>query len=245
MPRFRSTLLTLAPLAALALPAAASAQSCGAYVHSRPTDANAAQIREATLCLVNSERARHGLGALAHNATLQASAQWTAADMVARRYFGHTTPDGRGLQDKMQDYVAPANSWNIGENLAWGERAMSTPANTVVAWMNSPGHRANILNGDFREGGIGVVPGTPGGNPDGGTYANHFGTRSGVEAQPPSPGGDDVDDVVAVPKPKPKAKARKAKARCKRVTRRYYSASGRLLGKRSVRTCRRVVSRKR
>ena len=49
----------------------------------------------------------------------------------------------------------------------------------MVAWMNSPGHRANILNGEFLEVGVGVVQGTPTGNANGATYANHFGAREG------------------------------------------------------------------
>lgn len=253
MPRLNRALTVLAPVAVLAMPAIAAA-NCGPYANAMPSGGNAAQIREATLCLVNNERTRHGLAALTHNATLEASAQWTANDLVARRYFGHTTPDGKGLEDKMAEYIARTDSWSIGENLAWGDSTASTPAQTVVNWMNSPGHRANILNGTFVEGGIGVVTGTPQGHGGGGTYANHFGKRTlrstGGGGGDSFGDGDFVDDVLPVVKPKPKPKPKRKKARratsCakRRVTVRA-SAVKKTAKKRGKRTCRRSVSRRR
>lgn len=239
MPRSRHlTLLALPAALALTAPVPALAQSCGTYVNARPSSANTVQIREATLCLVNNERARAGLPALAHNPTLEASAQWTSDDMVRRRYFDHTTPDGRGLSDKMADYIAPAMDWNIGENLAWGERHTSTPANTVVAWMNSPGHRANILNGEFREGGIGVTVGTPGGNPDGGSYANHFGTRR-MEPAAPAPAAT----TAPAAKRKPASKRR---SRClKTVTAKVGKRTIKYTVRRGTKSCRKALKRRR
>ena len=64
----------------------------------------------------------------------------------------------------------------IGENLAWGTGALATPASIMQAWMNSPGHRENILDPEYREIGIGVVAGNPStATGAGATYANAFG----------------------------------------------------------------------
>ena len=75
-------------------------------------------------------------------------------------------------------YLKGARSWTVGENLAWGSRGRAAPQMITQSWMNSPGHRANILNSSFREIGIGVAHGAPVavGGPAA-TYATEFGTR--------------------------------------------------------------------
>jgi hypothetical protein len=65
----------------------------------------------------------------------------------------------------------------VGENIAWGESYLSTPANIVKAWMNSPPHKANVLNGEFEEIGLGIVPATPLTTNAGATYTTDFGRR--------------------------------------------------------------------
>ena len=70
--------------------------------------------------------------------------------------------------------------WAYGENIAWGMRSAGTPSSIVDAWMNSSGHRANILSRDFREIGVGFSAGTPGGGgAPGGIYTTDFGLRVG------------------------------------------------------------------
>jgi uncharacterized protein YkwD len=70
--------------------------------------------------------------------------------------------------------------WAYGENIAWGMRAGGTPRAILSAWMNSPGHRANILSRDFEHIGIGFDDGTPQSKRDpGGIYTTDFGLRSG------------------------------------------------------------------
>jgi uncharacterized protein YkwD len=100
--------------------------------------------------------------------------------MVARGYFSHDTPGGGGFVDRIVSagYVGPRSSPSLGEDLAWGSGALGTARAIVRGWMNSPGHRANILNGRFREAGIGVAFGAPGGGLGGGgaTYALEFGS---------------------------------------------------------------------
>ena len=68
--------------------------------------------------------------------------------------------------------------YTLGEDLAWGSGTLGTARAIVAAWMHSPGHRANILNGRFREIGLGVARGAPvGGQDRAGTYVTDFGTR--------------------------------------------------------------------
>jgi uncharacterized protein YkwD len=128
-----------------------------------PTSTNSAQIDAATLCLVNTVRVHFGLVALTDNATLDAVALAHARDMVANDYFDHTSPSGVTGFDRItaSGYLAGASSWEIGENLAFGTQQLTTPLATVIAWFWSPEHRANMLNPNFRESGIGAVPSAP------------------------------------------------------------------------------------
>ncbi|MEV5974083.1 sigma-70 family RNA polymerase sigma factor [Streptomyces sp. NPDC051921] len=101
--------------------------------------------------LVNSERARAGCGPLTENSLLTRAAQGHSDDMAARDFFDHTNPDGDGPGERV---TAAGYRWSTyGENIAKGQR---TPAEVMDSWMNSPGHRANILNCAFREIGIGI-----------------------------------------------------------------------------------------
>jgi uncharacterized protein YkwD len=99
--------------------------------------------------------------------------------MVASRFFSHTAPGGVSMTDRIRrsGYLRSAGSWAIGENLAWGTGSFGSPRGAVQAWMNSAGHRANLLNGRFRDAGIGVALGTPTGGRSGATFTVNFGMR--------------------------------------------------------------------
>jgi uncharacterized protein YkwD len=106
------------------------------------------------VALTNAERATAGCPALAINAKLTASAQAHSADMAARNYFAHESQDGRTPFDRMK-----ANGYSYSaaaENIAMGQL---TPAEVVTAWMNSAGHRANILNCTYVDIGVGYAIG--------------------------------------------------------------------------------------
>jgi uncharacterized protein YkwD len=180
---FRKLLLILpvTVLAALAPAAAASAQTTCANANTAPTSANVEAIRTAVLCLVNEQRAQRALPALAANAQLTAAAQGHSDDMVAKRYFSHTSADGRTFAARISasGYLTGYRTYSIGENIAYGTGSSGTPQQIVTNWMNSAGHRANILNASFRHSGIGVNPGVPvSGYGAGGTYTHDFGMRS-------------------------------------------------------------------
>lgn len=102
--------------------------------------------------LVNQERAYAGCPPLTPNDTLLAVAQAHCIDMAYRDFFGHVNPDGRSPFDRMQAAGYPTLMG--AENIAGG---YATPADVVAGWMNSPGHRANILNGHLRETGVGFI----------------------------------------------------------------------------------------
>ncbi|MBB6418293.1 CAP domain-containing protein [Streptomyces sp. AK010] len=108
------------------------------------------------LSLVNEERAKVGCSPVAANSALQSLAQNYSEDMAARGFFDHTDPDGSTPWDRAEK----AGISNLGgENIARGQ---ADAAAVMDAWMNSPGHRANILNCDFKTLGVGVEFGSGG-----------------------------------------------------------------------------------
>jgi len=144
-----------------------------------PAAGNLGRIRKAILCLHNQIRADHHLPTLHSNKRLRRAALGHSRDMVNRGYFEHTTPAGVTMVDRIlrAHYVRANQGWSLGENLAWGTGSYSTPRGAVDAWMDSPGHRDNILRRDYREVGIGVVIGVPDDNGAGATYTLDFGVR--------------------------------------------------------------------
>ncbi|MCD9874965.1 sigma-70 family RNA polymerase sigma factor [Streptomyces guryensis] len=109
------------------------------------------------VALVNKERAANGCGALTEDPRLEKAAQGHSDDMAARHFFDHTNPDGA---DPGQRITAAGYNWSTyGENIAQGQQ---TPAAVMESWMNSPGHRANILNCSFKDIGVGVHNGSGG-----------------------------------------------------------------------------------
>ncbi len=107
------------------------------------------------ISLANDARAENNLGELKTSGLLAKAAQAKANDMLARQYFSHNTPDGATPWSFIK--AVGYSYTTAGENLAID----FTQAESVQsAWMNSPGHRANILNGNFTEIGIGIATGT-------------------------------------------------------------------------------------
>jgi uncharacterized protein YkwD len=105
--------------------------------------------QEQVVSLTNAERQRAGCGPLTINASITAAAQGHASDMSNRDYFEHTTPEGVTFDQRIRNsgYSKPG-----AENIAKGA---STADQVVELWMNSPGHRANILNCDLNTIGVG------------------------------------------------------------------------------------------
>ena len=100
----------------------------------------------------NAQRLGDNESALRINSKLNVAAQNKANDMAARDYWSHNTPDG---QTPWTFITAAGYNYSIaGENLAYG---FDTAADTITGWMNSPEHRANVLNGSYRDVGFGII----------------------------------------------------------------------------------------
>ncbi|MCC3777745.1 CAP domain-containing protein [Streptomyces sp. UNOB3_S3] len=122
------------------------------------TDGSLARTVAEVLALTNAERAAAGLRPLGADARLAAAAQAYSADMAARGFYSHTSPEGTEPWDRAA--AAGAGHRGIGENIACGQRS---PAEVVQGWMDSPGHRANILKPGFTHLGVGYAGGGPAG----------------------------------------------------------------------------------
>ena len=109
-------------------------------------------VQQQILQLVNQERAKAGLNALALDSLLTKVATEKARDMSANNYFSHTSPTYGSPFDMMRSFGVKYSY--AGENIAAGQRSAQEVMN---AWMNSSGHRANILNANFTKIGVGYV----------------------------------------------------------------------------------------
>ena len=194
--RIRHSVLALLALAALIAPAdgGVAVAGDGAAARARaasercefgdalPGQATLEDVQDATLCLMNAQRAARGLGRLRSQPLLEAAAARYARLMVRQRFFDHTSPGGSTMVSRIKSttYLRDVLAWTVGENLAWGSGSMATPRATVQAWMRSADHRANLLAGSFADVGIGIAQGAPEALGDGelaGTYVTDFGRR--------------------------------------------------------------------
>lgn len=116
-----------------------------------PTGTYAQQI----LTLVNNERAKEGLSPLTLSSEVSRVAQAKAEDMKNNNYFSHTSPTYGSPFDMLKKFGVSYRT--AGENIAKGQK---TPQAVVSAWMNSPGHRANIMNKNFTKLGVGYTGGS-------------------------------------------------------------------------------------
>ncbi|MER6413866.1 sigma-70 family RNA polymerase sigma factor [Streptomyces humidus] len=144
--------------------ATASASPAAKPAGSRPPASRTPTVRSGSsdrsaqvIALVNQERATAGCGPLTEDPLLRKAAQGHSDDMAARGYFDHTDPDG---VDPGQRITAAGYRWSTyGENIAMGQQ---TARSVMTSWMNSPGHRANILNCAFKNIGVGIHDGAGG-----------------------------------------------------------------------------------
>ena len=152
-------------IAALVLPtpshAAAATAPC-ADTGIAASQASAPVVGRAIRCLVNGQRTAHGLPPLRASRQLRVAAEAHGADMVAHRFFAHVSPLTGAITNRARraGYVT-SDDYALGEDIAWGEGELSSPDAIVTAWMNSPEHRAVILDRDFRDMGVGVIAGVP------------------------------------------------------------------------------------
>jgi uncharacterized protein YkwD len=134
----------------------------------------------AVRCLIDRIRGSHDLNALAAESRLKRAAKDHNRHMLDAGCFSHQCSGERDLVGRVTaaGYLPCGCTWTVGENLAWGVRARSSPAAIVEAWMHSPGHRDLILRKGIAEIGVGVIEGRPGDrNANAATYTADFGDR--------------------------------------------------------------------
>jgi uncharacterized protein YkwD len=117
-----------------------------------PPPAGNGGVEAQVLTLVNQERAKAGCQPLTADSRLATAARLHSEDMAARNFFDHTNPDGVTFDQRITK--AGYRSSGAAENIA---KRQTTPASVMEAWMNSPGHRANILNCGLKNLGVGVA----------------------------------------------------------------------------------------
>ena len=221
--------IAVASLAALAAPAGAlaCAETAGCPgADLVPNAGNLAEVGQATLCLLNDERATAGLRPLGYSASLSQPSAAYSTRMVAENFFAHESPDGTTLESRLTAarYITPDGDWFVGENLAWGQGDLATARNITIAWMNSPGHRHTILEPGFTEVGIGIMPGTPGDPSWGATYTTDFGDATRPAASTTAVASAAVAGTTAASRTAATTKKKAAK-RCKTTTVRARAAS--------------------
>lgn len=114
------------------------------------------------LKLLNQVRHEHGLPNFKFSAALRSAAREHSADMLARHYFEHNSPN-ETFDHRIRRHL---DSSLVGENIAWGTGRYATPEGIVQLWMHSPTHRHIILMRSLRRIGLGVAVGTFAGSPD-------------------------------------------------------------------------------
>jgi uncharacterized protein YkwD len=158
-PGLRSFALVGVVVAAVLLPALAVAADA-------PRVVSADRLESAVLDELNLVRLEHGLRQLSPSPSLTVAADYHSLAMVKAGYFAHESPDGRHFAARIKGFYKPRSvrrTWTVGENLIWRTDRLSARA-AVTAWLESPGHRDNLLGAAFREVGISAVraDGAPG-----------------------------------------------------------------------------------
>jgi len=156
---FTCALLVIAISGCLSYPAPqnASTPSSGGSVG---TSSGASAIENATLSMINAERGKKGLAPLVMRDDLHRVARAHSEDMAARDFHDHTNPDGESPWDRMR--AAGITFSSSAENIAWNDHP-DQAAVAVRSWMESRGHRDNILNGGYTLTGLGVASDGAGG----------------------------------------------------------------------------------
>lgn len=117
-----------------------------------PNAAPLSSLEDEVIRLVNVQRANYGLPMLVKNWEASRVARYKSQDMIDKRYFAHMSPTYGSPFTMMQNFGLRFSA--AAENIAYGQR---TAAEVMNSWMNSPGHRANILNRSFTQIGVGAA----------------------------------------------------------------------------------------
>jgi len=126
----------------------------GEVIRLKPSAGHHSAFEDQVVQLVNQERAKRGLKALNHRADIKNVAHKKAEDMINSNYFSHTSPNYGSPFQMLRTFGISYKA--AGENIAKGQK---TPQEVMNAWMNSQGHRENILKPDYDSIGVGFYHG--------------------------------------------------------------------------------------
>jgi len=153
-------LLTLGAFVALAVaPGTTAALAACPHANAHPHETSLSNLRTAMRCLINKKRAKHNLHKLKDNAKLARTAKGHTKVMLNKDCFKHRCPGEPGLRKRMKrsGYLDGAKAYFYAEDLGFDR----TPKRMIQRLINDPYNRGNILNGDFRDIGVGVGWGAP------------------------------------------------------------------------------------
>ncbi len=126
-------------------------------------------LEQGVLANINTLRQQHGLAPLHFSSALGAAARQHSSEMASRGYFRHESANGSSFDRRIARFYPMGHSryWSVGENLLWSSPDVDA-SGALNMWFNSPEHRKNMLNGNWREIGLSAVhvaaaPGTYGG----------------------------------------------------------------------------------
>jgi uncharacterized protein YkwD len=146
-----------------------------------PGHVSSTDTETALRCLINNARKSRGLKVLRYNGRLSSAAQNHSTSMDNRNFFSHYSRDGTSFITRIRrtGYMSGTRAWAVGENIGWGHSVLGTARAIFNSWMNSSGHRSQILKSSYRDIGIGVSWGRPTGRLEYGsaTYTADFGRR--------------------------------------------------------------------
>jgi len=147
------SLIALVGALALSVGGVAAASGSSSASLTRDTSLEGMVLRE-----VNAVRAAHGVRPLTLSAALSRAADGHSRSMAILGFFAHESRNGASFPERVKRfYVGSSRSWTVGENLAMFGGITPDAQGIVNAWMGSPGHRANMLRGNYRDAGISIV----------------------------------------------------------------------------------------
>lgn len=166
--RLAQALVLCAAAAASSSPAAAAKPRC-AHASATPSQLSTTAATHTLQCLINGVRREHGLRAVRANGKLALAARRHASDMAVHDFFAHTSPGGATVEARVKQagYLGGVQEWWLGEALAWGQARAGAPRAILRGLLNSPPHRAILLDPAFRDLGVGVAKGAPRGSSTG------------------------------------------------------------------------------
>ena len=155
---FVAVLVALALLMRFSPPVEAHpvARAAGGGCNAHKSHLGVKRFAHAVLCVQNRHRKAYGLRRLRASRSLRRAAVNHARDMVRRGYFGHVSFGGGTVVDRV-GRTGYSRRFTAGENIFYGLPPRPSPAAVVAAWMDSPGHRHQILNPAWEEVGIGTI----------------------------------------------------------------------------------------